>query len=1040
MSVDGIGWSQVVANATSQGDARQLVIDLDADNAVASKNSKKTYLSQKVFSTDNQDRIRYKSTSEANRVTLENLKIALNTKFGEPVAKGVYQSLFKAKAVTYQKRNGDEVQTYRPVSAAEISLADKLAAALSKTRDDAIAAAAIAGDTAGVTAAHVDAAIKDLVDNDDVQALIDGTDISAQGLQEFRDRLGQKLAAIAQSRTEFEARFQTALLYLEVDNTQRSSENEGQTAREVVVNQRDLQLQGAPESRGKGRGVVWPDVQTPHDQVRPVDTSRLDGVSEANIHLRGTQSAQSIQRERKEHFLRASPGTRELEQIDAALTRARYELDLIPGLEQDLAEIRVLAASGLDTIRGLRDEIDHLEQLLQELEETALSSDDREALTQKLAAAQQVLVRLKSETGDVDALESERHDLDLKSSDWNQQLLKADDDEQSLNAQRDALVAEKRVAENRFAVLDAKKKSHTKILGPKERTERKRLKEQVPSLERNLNELDRRLQTQRDFKLLILEQKSNVDRRRTEIDIKLQAVDSQSIEIQSLEDRLAKAGNLDASADKLRSSIGDLNAELDGQLHLREQQRASFERKQQERTDQLLSARRIVNIFGQSGLHAAEQDAAHAQLNVYALTKGLIQPAELSVKEQEQALALLRIKVGTLNDFLHQSSDPKDVALYTKAQTVEDAEQQRKHLATLERQLLTTLQATRIDEFFEARQRVKDLSLEMREGGITPATQEQRVRAFIEAKDRLVDQRAQIHPIVGQGQITDVLSPKFVDSLSSDALTSSLIKAIENRPKGTPISKVIDARTKAWGGQIRQRIIENLQVRKDAVDRGVVAPSAFGPLEQEMLDYMTPSQMHTRLSTTLSDNGNSFAALFQRYTEAKSKVASFEEVIASRDQEIHELETGIQSNTNRNKKQKLRMGFDKFLGVHESKGTKRLNLEQAKRERAEAETYLAGQKRLLNDYRPLVAIIAEAANRVPEGLWDSGLEVREQLAVLKNDPYTHAVVSAAQMSYLASAGHNRIDGGGIDNIKRLLTNVPSELVTEFAGPKPEPTP
>ena len=430
----------MVANAAAEGDARQVVVDSQADDKVQSRNAKKTYLAQKGFSADNQDRIRYKSTSEANRVTLENLKSALAGKFGDPVAQGVYRSLFDAKVVSYQKRNGTEVQTYRPVSAAEIMLADQLASALSQARASAISAATEAGETAGVTPAHVDAAINELVTGDDALDLVAGNELSTEGLQQFREQLGQKLASIAESRQAFEARFQTALLLLELDNQQGLPDQEGQTARQVAINERTLQLRAAPESRGKGRGVIFPEVKTAHDQPKTVDANQLHGVSEAKIYQRGERSAAAIQHEREVHNRQTLPETLALEHADIAIANARKELDSIPQLELELDHIRLLAASGLDVIHALEDEITGLEQQLRDLTEVAVGADDKEALTLQLASAKQALDRLRSGVDHIDNLESERQELDERANDLGRRLLEVESTESDLSTEREQLL------------------------------------------------------------------------------------------------------------------------------------------------------------------------------------------------------------------------------------------------------------------------------------------------------------------------------------------------------------------------------------------------------------------------------------------------------------------------------------------------------------------------------------------------------------------------------------------------------------------------
>ena len=89
--------------------------------------------------------------------------------------------------------------------------------------------------------------------------------------------------------------------------------------------------------------------------------------------------------------------------------------------------------------------------------------------------------------------------------------------------------------------------------------------------------------------------------------------------------------------------------------------------------------------------------------------------------------------------------------------------------------------------------------------------------------------------------------------------------------------------------------------------------------------------------------------------------------------------------------------------------------------------------KLLREYKPQVAVLAEAASRVPSGLWDEGVEVSEVKAKLDADPYTRAVLSAATATQLAD--HGRFDAGGVANIRRLLTSVPEDLIIEFTGPK-----
>jgi len=1033
MPVGDVAWSQVLTFASEQGGARQIVIDSEADKSVQSKNAKKTALAQKIFSSETQDRVRYKSSSEQNRQTLLSLQASLNKRFGDAIGSTVFQSVFESKFVSYSKKNGEEVHTARPVSAKEIALADSLATQLTQAREQAVNQAGIRAPLSNASRAHVEATFKDLVQHYGAQHFTADKQVSAEAIQQFRDQLHDRLEALARAEAEEEVRFQAGLLYLELDDTKGLDRLAGRTEREDLVRQWTLQVQGGAEARGRGQGRVFSEVKGRADQVRTIDLGD-DSEGETKIYLRGTDSAEQIQKERKEHFHRSLPDTGVLERADNAIGRAKQALSGIPALEAELDDLRLLARSGLSEIETVQEKIALAEETLRVAEQQEINSDDHAALKEQLEGNQRLLGRVLGEIEGAADLYQERDDLNIAIVELGRRLLNEESKEVDLSHQRDTLVEQRDAAQRRYDELILRKDqkwSHKH--SPSEKRERRALREDIPKLERQIEALTGDLAAVWSVKQQLGQQKDSAVDRREAVNTILREPDELKATIVGIEERLGVAQQTQSSSQRVRDEISELHKEIADLRALRDSQRASFNTKTAAIQEKFADAQRAIDGIGSGSTNNAEREAARAVVNLHALREGLITPDELSVTDQMHVLSLIKLRIGGLNDDLDAAGLRSNNQFPSEQPQVQAAEARRFELKNLERQVNTSLRARVFDTFMADRIQVSQLRRAVDQPGISGEERDRRTRAFYEARDTLVDQRERMQPHIGEGPVTDVFEKTFIESISGDAMASSLIKAVSNRPNGVTLGAIIDAQSKALGAEPRQRIINNLIERRDAVRLGKLGREAFGEVEQAILEHMEPSQLQNKLSATLSSNGNSFEPLFQRYGEVKRDVAILEGYLAEQDDVIRGVEADIAANTNRSRVKQARVGIEKFLGTHESKSTKRQTLDYERARREEAQLMLVQKRKLLNEYRPQVSVIAKAASRVPQGFWDdarSADNLRAHLSQLRDDPYVHAVLSAAQHSQLAD--HNRLDAGGLRQLERLFTRVPDAIIAEFA--------
>lgn len=1034
MPVGDVGWSQVLSFASQQDGARQVVIDADADKSVQSRNAKKTALAQKLFSAETQDRVRYKSSSEQNHQTLVSLKTSLNSKFGDAIGSAVFQSVFEKKFVSYSKKNGDEVQTARPVSAKDITLADNLATQLTQAREQAVNRAGISAPQSEAARAHVEATFKALVEEHGADRFTEDKQVSTEAIQQFRDQLHEKLETLARAEAEEEGRFQAGLLYLELDNTQGVTRLQGLTEREDLVRQWTLQVQGEAESRDRGHGRVYPEVRGKQDEVRTLDLG--DGFEgEVKAYLRGNDTTDDIQRERKAHFHRGLPDVNVLEGADRAIKKAKDELRGVPALERDLDNLRLLSRSGLSEIEAVLQKIAAAEDRLSAAEQQEINPDDQEALRAQLEGNQQVLGRLLAAIDGSAALYEERDGLNISVAELGRRLLDAGSQEVDLINQRNSLQEQRDIAQRRLdELLLRKQQSKVHKHSPSEKKERRALRDAtIPNLDGQIEALTGELATVSSLKQDLNAQKASAADRRDAISQILEEPDKVRVVIAGIEEQLGAAQQTQSSSQKVRDEISALQTELGDLKALRNSQRTSFQNKLAEIDAKFAAAGRAIDGIGNGSAHNAEREAARAVVNLHALREGLITPDDLSPKDQEHVLSLIKIRIGGLNDALEAVGKRPENAFPSVPPSEVESKARIFELRNLERQINTSLRARLFDQFMADRIEVSRLSRLANDRTIVGEEKERRIREFYEARDTLVDQRAKLQPLIGKGPVTSVFEKTFIDSISEDAIASSLIKQVANRPQGVTISSVIDAASKALGAGPRKRIIDNLVERREAVRSGELGEDAFGEVEQAILEYLEPSQLQNQLSATLSGNGNTFASLFQRYGEVKSDVAILENYLAEQDGVIRGVEADIAANTNRTRRQKVRMGIEKFLGTHEPKAEKQVTLDYERGRREEAQRMLAQKRKLLNEYRPQVAVIAKAASRVPPTFWEEARanhNVREQLSQLREDPYFHAVFSAAQQSQLAD--HNRLDAGGIRQLELLFTQIPQEIKTEFA--------